>query len=144
MTTKDTNPKDAVGIKKPSLSTVPCPVLFEIGAAMAEGAAKYARHNYRIAGVRASVYYDATMRHLMAWWEGEDIDPDSDMSHVTKALASLVVLRDATMNDMLYDDRPPKAKPGWMSSVQTRMDVINHMYPNPLPPHTEIEKQDMD
>ncbi|SVD92517.1 uncharacterized protein METZ01_LOCUS445371, partial [marine metagenome] len=29
-----------------------------------EGAIKYGRHNYRIAGVRASVYIDATIGHL--------------------------------------------------------------------------------
>lgn len=61
------------------------------------------------AGVRSSVYYDATMRHLMAWWEGEDTDPDSGMSHITKAITSLVVLRDAMIQDMCTDDRPPRS-----------------------------------
>jgi hypothetical protein len=32
------------------------------------------------------------------------------MSHVTKAIASLVVLRDAMMQDKLVDDRPPRSK----------------------------------
>jgi hypothetical protein len=74
---------------------------------MLEGAAKYGRHNYRVAGVRASVYYDAALRHLMAWWEGEDLDPDSGLSHVTKAITSLVVLRDAMIQGQCTDDRPP-------------------------------------
>lgn len=77
MTSKPTNPKDAFGIKKASLSCVSSPVLMELGIAMQEGACKYGRHNYRVIGVRGSVYYDATLRHLMSWWEGEDIDPDS-------------------------------------------------------------------
>lgn len=92
---KESNPKDALGCKKPPLSAVPMPVIFEIGTAMLEGACKYARHNYRAVGIRASVYFDALMRHMCAWWEGEDDDPDSGISHVTKALACLVVLRDA-------------------------------------------------
>ena len=74
---------------------------------MLEGAAKYGRHNYRAVGVRASVYYDATIRHLFSWWEGEDIDPDSGMSHITKAITSLVVLRDAMIQNMMTDDRAP-------------------------------------
>ena len=74
---KDSNPKDAIGIKKVSFSTIPAPVVAEIGLAMLEGARKYRRHNYRAIGVRASVYYDAFMRHVTAWWEGEDTDPDS-------------------------------------------------------------------
>ena len=64
MDTKPTNPKDAIGIKKVPFSTVPARVIAEIGLAMLEGAAKYGRHNYRVSGVRASVYYDAAMRHI--------------------------------------------------------------------------------
>jgi hypothetical protein len=108
---KDTNPKDAVGTRKAPMSTVPGNVLAEMGVAMLEGATKYGRHNYRAAGVRASVYYDAAMRHLIAWWEGEDIDPDSGMSHITKLLACMAVLRDAMHQEMWEDDRPPRSKP---------------------------------
>jgi Domain of unknown function (DUF5664) len=109
MDTKQTNPKDLVGVRKAPMSAVPANVIAELGVAMLEGACKYGRHNYRHAGVRASVYYDGTLRHLMAWWEGEDHDSDSGMSHVTKAIASLVVLRDAMMNGKATDDRPPKS-----------------------------------
>lgn len=107
---KDTNPKDAVGIRKAPMSTVSAPVMAEVGVAMLEGAAKYGRHNYRASGVRASVYYDATLRHLFSWWEGEDLDPDSHMSHITKAITSLVVLRDAMIQGMCTDDRPPRSQ----------------------------------
>jgi hypothetical protein len=141
VTTKDTNPKDAIGIKKPPLSTIPLPVLFEVGVAMLEGACKYRRHNYRVSGVRATVYFDAAWRHLADWFEGEDIDPDSGLHHVSKAIASLVVLRDAIMRDMVLDDRPPKfdQDPGrtkWMKLIQERMDDVLKRYPEPLPPYT--------
>ena len=106
---KDTNPKDAVAIAKPPTTTVPLNVMAEVGVAMLEGARKYGRHNYRVIGVTAGVYIDATKRHLDSWWEGEDVDPDSDLSHITKAISSLVVLRDAMLNDMVMDDRPPKS-----------------------------------
>ena len=111
MEVKNTNPKDAIGISKAPMSTVSAAVLMEVGVAMLEGASKYGRHNYRAAGVRASVYYDALMRHAMTWWEGEDLDPDSGMSHITKAIATLVVLRDAMIQDKFTDDRPPRSAP---------------------------------
>lgn len=104
---KDTNPKDAVGIKKAPISTVSGAVMAELGLAMLEGARKYGRHNYRVSGVRASVYRDAAWRHLNKWWEGEDIDPDSGLCHITKAIASLMVLRDAMIFKNWVDDRPP-------------------------------------
>lgn len=106
---KASNPKDIVGVRKAPMSTVSAAVLAEIGVAMLEGASKYGRHNYRAVGVRSSVYYDGTMRHLMAWWEGEDLDADSGMSHITKAITSLVVLRDAMLQGKVEDDRPPRA-----------------------------------
>ncbi len=131
--TKATNPKDAIGCSKPPLSVIPCavlfevaeaidptapilvslpaPVLFELGLALLEGACKYGRHNYRSAGVRASIYYDAMYRHLLPWWTGEDIDPDSGLSHVTKAIACLVVMRDSMLIGNWHDDRPPRGKP---------------------------------
>ena len=108
--TKDTNPKNTIGVRKAPVSTLPAGVLFEVGTALLEGATKYGRHNYRVHGVRASVYYDASVGHLMDWWEGEDIDPDSGLSHVTKAIASLMVLRDTMLQGKLTDDRPPRSK----------------------------------
>jgi hypothetical protein len=110
---KPSNPKDIVAVSKAPMSCVPAGVLAEVAVAMYEGACKYGRHNYRVGGVQASIYYDATMRHLMAWWEGQDFDPDTatpqhlGLSHVTKAIASLVVLRDAMLQSQLNDDRPP-------------------------------------
>jgi hypothetical protein len=106
---KATNPKDSVGIRKAPLSVVPLGIVVEMGVGMLEGASKYGRHNFRCAGIRESVYFDATMRHLIAYWEGEDLDPDSGLSHLTKAMCSLAVWRDAQMQGMATDDRPPRS-----------------------------------
>ena len=136
---KPSNPKDAVGVLKVSLSYVPSTVLWELAVGMQEGGYKYGRHNYRSIGVRGSVYYDATMRHLMAWWEGEDTDPDSGLSHVTKAIASLVVLRDAMLLNKFVDDRPPKAKI-ILHELNRNVETLAAKYPKPVPPYTEVDK----
>ena len=139
MNTKDTNPKDSIGIKKLPFSMVSAPVIGEMALGLLEGSCKYGRHNYREAGVRASVYYDATQRHLTAWWEGEDIDPDSQLNHITKAMSSLAVLRDAMMNDMWNDDRPPKFKnQDWVRDMNKKAEEIIDKFPEPLEPFTEI------
>lgn len=131
--TKETNPKDAVGTGKVPFSTVPAAVIAEIGLAMLEGARKYGRHNYRVAGVRASVYYDALFRHLTAWWEGEDLDPDSGLPHTVKAMACLVVLRDSQMQGNWVDDRPPKTPQDWQKRLNEMAKAILEKYPNALP-----------
>jgi hypothetical protein len=136
--TKDTNPKDSIGIRKAPMSTVPANVLAEIGVAMLEGASKYGRHNYRAAGVRASVYYDGAMRHLMAWWEGEDIDPDSGLSHITKLVACMVVLRDAMHQGMVADDRPPRSA-SFYPELNAASAAILDRHADKCPRHYTIE-----
>lgn len=127
---KDTNPKDAVGTKKVPFSVIPQPVIAELGLAMLEGARKYGRHNYRVAGVRESVYLDAAWRHLCSWWEGEDIDPDSGVHHVTKCIATLTVLRDSQIRGNSVDDRPPSVAPGWLIKLNERAGAVIEKYPD--------------
>lgn len=140
MNKKDTNPKDAVGSTKVPMSRVPVAPLLEVAVSLHEGNVKgYRGHNWRIAGVRASIYYDAAMRHLMAWYEGQDLDPDSGVSHVSKAIAGLFVLRDAMIHDNWTDDRPPKTPEGFLKHIQELMDEVNARYPNPqFGPYTEV------
>jgi hypothetical protein len=139
---KESNPKDVVGITKSPISTLPIQVVHEVGVAMFEGALKYGKHNYREAGTRATVYYDATQRHLNAWMEGEDIDPDSGLSHITKAIASLMVLRDSMLNENWVDDRPPKPiNSNWMQELNQKVKALIEKYPDPKEPFTQKRKE---
>lgn len=101
------DPKRAASAHKPRMSVVPSEVLDEIVAAFTEGANKYGVLNWRqTKDVHASTYFDATMRHLRAWWKREDIDAESNIHHLSKAIASLMVLRDAQLCHVCTDDRP--------------------------------------
>lgn len=136
--TKESNPKDACGTKKVQMSVVPAEVSLEVAVALTEGARKYGRHNYREIGIRASVYYDATLRHIFSFWEGEDIDPDSGLSHITKAITSLFVLRDAMINEKWTDDRPPRIKDrNFMARFNKLTENLIEKYPNALEAYTE-------
>lgn len=123
---KDTNPKDSIGIEKVPMSMVPCPVLHEIALGMLDGGCKYGPHNYREAGVRASVYFDAAKRHLDAWWEGQDMDPDCpELHHVAKTLSTLTVLLDSILQGNWMDDRPIKTtNQDFISDANKRAKII--------------------
>ena len=136
--TKPTNPKDAVGVRKAPLSCVPMNVVAEMGVGMLEGAAKYGRHNYRGVGVRTSVYFDAAMRHLIAFWEGEDIDADSGLSHISKALVTLAVLRDSQMRGNCTDDRPPRSDP-FYSRLNDAAGAVLDRHAGKDPKHWTLE-----
>jgi hypothetical protein len=144
---KDTNPKDAVGTGKVPFSTIPSEVIAELGLVMLEGARKYGRHNYRAVGVRASVYFDAAIRHLTRWWEGEDLDPDSGMPHLIHAMACCTVIRDSQVFGNWTDDRPPKLPDGWLTDLNERAKAIVEKYPEPVEPYTQqgqLDQQQLD
>lgn len=140
MTEKSTNPKDAVGIRKLAFSVLPWRVLIGVALGMMEGAAKYGRHNYRAAGVRASVYFDAVVaRHLTQWWEGQDIDPESGLHHVDKAIAGLMVMRDSMLQGNFTDDRPPKGPELDWATINAQAARILDQYADKGPKHWTIQ-----
>jgi hypothetical protein len=104
-TTKPTNPKDAIGSDKLPLHLWPSTATAAGSIALLNGALKYGRTNWRDAGVRATIYIDAILRHTLAYLEGEDTDPDDGVDHVAAILAGAAILVDAKAAGMLTDDR---------------------------------------
>ncbi len=103
------NPKDALGTAKAPLHLIPAPALAAMSMAFLEGREKYGQYNWRVTGVRASIYHAALLRHMLAWFDGEYVDPDSGLPHLWKAIACLAILIDADALGALEDDRPPQA-----------------------------------
>lgn len=131
------NPKDVVGIRKTPFSTLSGPILARMGVAMLEGALKYGRHNYRVVGVKASIYFDAAQRHIWSWYEGEDIDPVSGEHHLIKAMTCLHVYLDAELRGIAVDDRPP-ASLDFLIDTDAKTKWLREKYPNPEAPFTEL------
>lgn len=100
-----TNPKDALGGNKLPMHLFPEVAAAHTVLAMLDGALKYGRNNFRAIGVRASIYADAAQRHIKAWFEGEDSDPDSGVHHLGHAIACLAIVLDAMAAGKLNDDR---------------------------------------
>lgn len=102
---KASNPKDLIGSGKLPMHLWPktATVLGALG--LLDGMLKYGRVNWRAAGVRASVYYDALDRHLSKWFEGEDLDEDSGLPHEAHMLACIAILVDAKAAGRFVDDR---------------------------------------
>ena len=103
------NPKDSLGTAKAPLHLIPQSALVAASMAFLEGREKYGQYNWRVTGVRASIYMAALSRHVSAWWDGEDMDPDSGLHHLWKALACVMILIDSHQCQVLEDDRPPQA-----------------------------------
>lgn len=102
---KSTNPKDFQGFKKVPFHLFPMTALAVGAIQFLDGGGKYGRENYREENVRASIYIDATIRHCLDWFHGEDRTPDTALRHLGGALASVAILVDAQVNGNLIDDR---------------------------------------
>ena len=103
------NPKDKhASVKLPMLSVVPPSAIIALADAMRDGARKYGPYNWRKTPVIASVYVDAAMRHLLAWFDGEERATDSKVNHLAHGMATLAIIVDALSVGTLEDDRPPK------------------------------------
>jgi hypothetical protein len=72
------------GVKAQRHDLLPRPALDAIAEVYAFGAQKYADHNWR-RGYEWGKSYAALQRHLTAWWDGEDLDPESGLSHLGHA-----------------------------------------------------------
>lgn len=98
-----------IGIKfdqgKPDLSLLPRALLNATARAYMVGETKYGRDNYR-KGMKCSRYLAAALRHLAAFGEGENNDPEYGTPHLGHAAASIGMLLTCLENGSLIDDRP--------------------------------------
>ena len=131
------NPKDAIANGKIPLHLWPSTATAMGAIGLLEGRFKYGNANWREAGVRASVYVSACQRHLAAWFEGEDTDPDSHLPHLSHALACLAILVDAQAAGKLTDDRQyPGGYRKLMDELTPLVAMVNDKYADkPEPRH---------
>lgn len=105
----DANPKDLLGALKVSLTKLPPAALLHAAKAMMNGASKYGPYNWRDKKVLAGIYVDAALRHTLAWFDREELAPDSGVHHLGHAMACLAILLDAQESGCLLDDRPQES-----------------------------------
>ena len=102
----DDNPKTIYGEAKFRISDTPVNSIRLLGLVHNNGAKKYGTLNWRDHTVSASVYYNAAWRHIAAWYEGEDLDPESGLPHLAHVMACMSIILDADKFGKLNDDRP--------------------------------------
>lgn len=79
-------------------SLLPLHTIKQVIKVLEFGANKYSVGNWAHVEGASTRYYDATMRHIEAWWTGEKNDPESGLPHLAHATACLLFL-------MWFDER---------------------------------------
>jgi hypothetical protein len=92
--------------QKTRLELIPPEFLEGVGKVLTFGAKKYAAGNWASGdGFDWSRLYGALLRHMMAWANGEDVDPESGLSHLYHAGCMLAFLAAHVERGMGTDDR---------------------------------------
>lgn len=77
---------------KPRFSLIPSGVLPKVINVLEFGAKKYAPENWRKVPDANTRYFDAAHRHLDAWWNGQQVDSETNESHLAHAICCLMFL----------------------------------------------------
>lgn len=97
------------GQRATQMSTLDPVALDYVGRVGGMGAEKYDRYNY-LKGYAWHLSYDAMMRHLQAFWMGEELDPESGLPHTAHAAWHCNALTSFWHRGIGTDDRPPRVR----------------------------------
>lgn len=89
---------------KNRVDLLPITALEEVSRVLTAGASKYGENNWR-PGMAWSRCYASCLRHLFAWWRGEDKDPETGLSHLGHAACNIFFLIDYQERKKGTDDR---------------------------------------
>lgn len=89
---------------KPQWSLVDYPSMHSMVKVLEFGANKYSRNNWK-KGLPYTQIIDSTLRHLYAFLSGEDLDPESKLSHLGHAQCNLMFLEYMRREKPELDDR---------------------------------------
>ncbi len=76
---------------KPQMSQLNPKFIMELAKLMSKGEAKYGKYNWA-KGQQYSTVYDSLNRHLTAFMLGEDMDPESGLSHLIHCASNIMIL----------------------------------------------------
>jgi hypothetical protein len=94
---------------KVRLDLLPTDAIEEIAKVLAHGANKYGHRNWE-KGFTWSRLYGAVLRHLFAWFKGEDKDPETGLSHLAHAGCNILFLLTFELRKTGADDRPKQTE----------------------------------
>jgi hypothetical protein len=91
---------------KAPIGLIPHDVLVQVAKVLAFGADKYGKYNWCSGdGFDWSRLIDAPYRHLGEFNMGNDLDPETGLSHIAHAICGLIFLEAHRLRDLGTDDR---------------------------------------
>ena len=76
--------------EKPKMNLLPPKAIVEISKVLTFGAAKYDAENWRKLDDLQNRYTAGALRHIFAHMDGEELDPETNLSHLAHAMCCLL------------------------------------------------------
>ena len=102
----------ASGIKydseKPKMNLLPPKAIVEISKVLTFGAAKYDAENWRKLDDLQNRYTAGALRHIFAHMDGEELDPETNLSHLAHAMCCLLFKLEIELEERFKEEESRK------------------------------------
>ena len=92
--------------EKPKLHLLPPKAVIEVGKVLTFGAAKYDPENWKKVPDLQNRYTSAALRHIFAHMDGEELDPETKLSHLAHAMCCLLFKLEIELEERLKEEEP--------------------------------------
>lgn len=97
------------GVKIARYELMPAGPVYQVACLYGVGALKYPERNFE-SGYPYSQSFGALNRHLWAWWNGENLDPETGITHLASVVWNAFALMHFQLAGVGVDDRPPSVE----------------------------------
>ena len=102
----------ASGIKydseKPKMNLLPPKAIVEISKVLTFGASKYDAENWRKLDDLQNRYTAGALRHIFAHMDGEELDPETNLSHLAHAMCCLLFKLEIELENAKIEEEKPR------------------------------------
>ena len=94
--------------EKPKMNLLPPKAIVEISKVLTFGAAKYDAENWRKLDDLQNRYTAGALRHIFAHMDGEELDPETNLSHLAHAMCCLLFKLEIELENAKIEEEKPR------------------------------------
>ena len=94
--------------EKPRMNLLPPKAIVEISKVLTFGAAKYDAENWRKLDDLQNRYTAGALRHIFAHMDGEELDPETNLSHLAHAMCCLLFKLEIELENAKSEEERPR------------------------------------
>ena len=94
--------------EKPKMNLLPPKAIVEISKVLTFGAAKYDAENWRKLDDLQNRYTAGALRHIFAHMDGEQLDPETNLSHLAHAMCCLLFKLEIELENAKIEEEKPR------------------------------------